>query len=933
MRTIRRLLPVLLLWFAGCIERTDLPEVPFEKYVLANGLEVVLHEDRSDPIVSVAVQYHVGAGRETPGHTGFAHLFEHMMFQESQHVGQDEFFSKIQDAGGTLNGGTGRDGTVYYEVVPKNALELALWLEADRMGFLLSKVTSEAFANQQSVVINEKKERMNNRPYGYAHYVTGKTLYPPDHPCHWPVIGETRDIIAATVSDAHAFHKKWYGPNNATLVVAGDFDRDRTRKWIEKYFGEIPASPPVEPPAPRPVSLSKTHKAYYEDAFARSAQLTLTYPTIEQFHPDSYALDYLADLLGHGKKTPLYKVIVEERKLAPGAAAYHYNGEVAGEFTISVRTFAGVVLDDVENAIEEALARFETDGFRDEDLQRHKIMQETSFYNGIASVLSKSFRLGWYNEYAGSPAFVYEDLRRTMAVTPDDVRRVYRTYIRRKPNVSLSVVPKSKADLATKGAERFDIQRDPAFEAKDLGRPGEGAVSTEPVASSFDRSVEPKKAPHPNVTLPIVWREELDNGLRVLGIEHTELPLVRFALTIPGGMLLDGTNKVGVANLMAALMNEGTQQRTAAELQDAIRDLGAGLRVSAGRETVVLRGNCLAKRFPTTVSLLEEVLLEPRWDPDEFERLRKRTLENIKRRRANPEALASEVYDRLVYGDNHVFAYPRTGTPESVSAVTLEDLKTRYARSLSPSEAYLAVAGDVSPAEVRRAFASLAARWRPHTVELPRFPRPAALSKPRVCFVDVPGAPQSQIRIGYLAMAYTDPDFYPANVMNFKLGGAFNSVLNTILREEKGYTYGAHSGFDGTRLPGPFTAEAAVTASATLDSMKIFRDRMRAYRNGISEEELASTRNAILGSTARRFESLDALLGMLNRIAAYGLPDDYVRHRERIVREMTLDRHRKLAQKHIVPDRMLFFVVGDAATQREPLESLGLGPAELLPRP
>jgi len=617
MRTIRRLLPVLLLWFAGCIERTDLPEVPFEKYVLANGLEVVLHEDRSDPIVSVAVQYHVGAGRETPGHTGFAHLFEHMMFQESQHVGQDEFFSKIQDAGGTLNGGTGRDGTVYYEVVPKNALELALWLEADRMGFLLSKVTSEAFANQQSVVINEKKERMNNRPYGYAHYVTGKTLYPPDHPCHWPVIGETRDIIAATVSDAHAFHKKWYGPNNATLVVAGDFDRDRTRKWIEKYFGEIPASPPVEPPAPRPVSLSKTHKAYYEDAFARSAQLTLTYPTIEQFHPDSYALDYLADLLGHGKKTPLYKVIVEERKLAPGAAAYHYNGEVAGEFTISVRTFAGVVLDDVEDAIEEALARFETDGFRDEDLQRHKIMQETSFYNGIASVLSKSFRLGWYNEYAGSPAFVYEDLRRTMAVTPDDVRRVYEKYIRKKPCVSLSVVPRSKADLAATGAERFDIVPDPPFEEKDLGRTGEDKVSTEPIPSSFDRSEEPVKSPHPTVILPSVWREQFDSGLRALGIEHTELPLVRFALTIPGGMLLDSTNKVGVANLMAALMNEGTRHRTAAELQDAIRDLGAGLRVSADRENLVLRGNCLASRFPATVSLVEEMLLEPRWDSGE----------------------------------------------------------------------------------------------------------------------------------------------------------------------------------------------------------------------------------------------------------------------------------------------------------------------------
>lgn len=933
MRMTARVLPTLLLLLAGCVEKTDLPDVPFEKYVLANGLEVVLHEDRSDPVVSVAVQYHVGASRETPGHTGFAHLFEHMMFQESQHVGQDQFFRKVQEAGGTLNGGTSRDGTVYYEVVPKNALEMALWLEADRMGYLLSKVTAEAFANQQSVVINEKKQRMDNRPYGFAHYFTGKLLYPSDHPYRSPVIGETPDIIAATLADAHAFHKKWYGPNNATLTVAGDFDRLQARRWIAKYFGEVPASPPVKDPAPRQVILTATRKAYYEDRFARSPQLTLSFPTVAQFHPDSYALDYLADLVSSGKKTPMYKVIVEEKKLAPGASAYHHGGELAGTFVISMRTFADVALPDVETAVEEALARFEAEGFSDEDLQRHKIMQETAFYNGLASVLSKSFRLGWYNEYAGSPAFVYEDLRRTMAVTPADVRRVYAKYVKGKPHVSLSVVPTGKADLAAVGAERFEIQPDPAFEATDLGRPGEGTVSTNRIASSFDRSTEPAKGPLPNVTLPSVWRDRLENGLNVSGVEHDELPLVRFSLTLPGGMLMDGTNKVGVANLMAALMNEGTQQRTPAELQDAIRDLGAGLRISAGREGAVLRGNCLASRFRATVALAEEMLLQPRWDPGELARIRQRTIEGIKRRKADPGSIASETYDRLIYGDGHIFAYPSSGTTGSVSSITLDDLKVRYTKSISPSGAYLTVAGDVSPGEVREAFASLASNWKPRPVELPVVPSPPARSKPRLCFVDVPGAKQSQVRIGYLAMAYTDPDFYPANVMNYKLGGTFNSVLNTILREKKGYTYGAHSGFDGSRLPGPFMAEAAVTSSATLDSVKIFLEQLRAYRNGISSEDLASTRKAILGSTARRFESLDALLGMLNSIAKYGLPDDYVRQRERIVRDMTVERHRELAQKHIVPERMVFLVVGDAATQREPLESLGLGPAELLTQP
>ncbi|MDP6523555.1 MAG: pitrilysin family protein [Kiritimatiellia bacterium] len=932
MRILRLFLIVLPMLVVGCDDKFDLPEVSFEKYVLSNGLEVIMHEDRSDPVVSVAVQYHVGANREEPGHTGFAHLFEHMMFQESEHVGQDEFFSRIQDAGGTLNGGTSRDGTVYYEVVPNNALEMVLWMESDRMGFLLSKVTQEAFANQQTVVINEKKQRMDNRPYGYGRYVVGKLLYAPDHPYNHTVIGETPHLISATVADAHAFHKKWYGPNNATLTLAGSFEIEQAKAWISKYFGEITAPPPVRDPGPRPAALQSTRKAFYEDRFAKSPQLILTFPTVEQFHTDSYALDYLADLLSHGKKTPLYKVIVEDKKLAPGVSAYHHAGELAGTFTITVRTFEGTRLADLESAVEEGLARFEKDGFDKRDLRRLKIMEETHFYNGLAEVLSKSFRLGWYNEYAGSPDFALEDLRRKIAVTPADVRRVYSRYIKGKSHVSVSVVPKGETGLAASGAERFEIPVDPSFAQDDLGRRGEGEVSTNPVPSSFNRSQVPAKGPLPSISLPSVWRAGVKNGLRVLGVEHNELPLVRFSLTIPGGMLLDTNNKVGVANLMALLMNEGTRTRTPPELQDAIRDLGADLGVFAGKEEIVIWGNCLASKFPATMALLTEMLLEPRWDADEFIRVKKRTLEGIKRHRADPESIAAETFDRLIYGEGHVFGHPLAGNTDSVASITLKDLKERYANSLSPSGAYLAIAGDVCKAEVVQSLAQLNARWAPGQVRIPAFTPAPPRSSPRLCFVDVPGARQSHIRIGYLALAYTHPDYYPANVMNDKLGGAFDSVFNAILREEKGYTYGARSRFSGTKLTGPFTAEAAVTSAATLDSMRIFLDEMKNYREGISGERLASTRNAILGSTARRFESLDALLEMLNNIAAYDLPDDYIRQRESIVREMTVRHHKELAQEYIVPERMVFLVVGDAATQLKPLEELGLGPVELLPR-
>ncbi len=331
---------------------------------------MILHEDKSDPIVSVAILYHVGSNREEKGRTGFAHLFEHMLFQESQHVGQDQFFRKIQGAGGELNGGTSFDYTIYFEIVPKNALEMCLWLEADRMGYLLPTVTTEAFANQQEVVQNEKRQRVDNVPYGHTNYVIHKSLFPEDHPYNWQVIGSFEDLKNATLADVRQFFVKWYGPNNATLVIAGDYDKAQTKQWVEKYFGELkPAAPE---PKPTPVTLDKTKRAFHEDNFARSPELTMSFPTVQQYHKDAYALDLLADLLSDGKKAPLYKVIVEEKKLAPSAPAFQQSLEVTGYFQFRARAFPDKSLTEAEKAMHEALARFEKEGFTDRDLARIK---------------------------------------------------------------------------------------------------------------------------------------------------------------------------------------------------------------------------------------------------------------------------------------------------------------------------------------------------------------------------------------------------------------------------------------------------------------------------------------------------------------------------------------------------------------------------------
>lgn len=922
------LLIAVFLVMGGCAPKAEAPakfRIAYEKYTLDNGLEVVLHEDRSDPIVALALQFHVGSNREVKGRTGFAHLFEHMMFQESQHVGQDQFFKKIQEAGGTLNGGTSRDGTIYFEVLPKNALEMAMWLESDRLGFLRSTITYEAFANQQGVVKNEKRQGVDNRPYGHTRFVIGKLLYPEDHPYNWQVIGSMDDLANATLKDVQEFHEKWYRPNNCTLVVAGDFDKEQTKAWIEKYFGEIESGDKIEDPKPVPVTLEETKLAFHEDNFAKSPELNMVFPTAEQYHPDSYALSFLGQLLSVGKKAPLYKVIVEEKKLAPSVSGYQGSSEIASEFRIRIRTFPKVNLNDVKQAIFDTFEKFEIESFTEQDVERIKAKIETSFYNRLSSILYKSFQLARYNEYAGAPDYITTDLEKIQAVTKEDILRVYEKYIKDKPYVMTGFVPMGQTDLVVEGSERFPVVEEAIMaEEKPLEAPTE-EVKVELIPSSFDRSAEPPKGPDPEITLPEVWQETLTNGLRLYGIEHHELPLVRFSVIIKGGQFHDDTNKVGVANLVSDLMMEGTKNKTPIELEEAIDDLGASINMYTGRESISIYANCLAFKFADVYQLVEEILIEPRWDEKEFERIKRETLETIHRNKANPSTTSYNVFNKLVYGEKHIFGYPTIGTQKSVEAITLDDLKTYYQNHFSPSITYIAIVGDIAQEQAVETFKALEEKWAAKDVTLAEYPLPEPRDKAMVCFVDVPNAKQSVIRIGNLGLAYNDPDFYPAYFMNYKLGGSFNSIVNMILREEKGYTYGARTGFSGYHIPGTFSASSSVQSRVTLESVQIFKDSMTKYQEGIPPEDLEFTKNALVKSNTRRFETIGALLGMLNTIASYDLPVDYIKKQEEIAQNMTLDRHKELAQKYINPDKMIYLIVGDAATQMKSLDKLGLG--------
>jgi len=915
----------------GCSqqEKSSL-SIPYETYKLDNGLTVILNEDKSDPITSLVILYHVGSSREVPGKTGFAHLFEHMMFQRSENVGEDQFFKYIEGAGGTLNGGTSYDQTIYFEVVPKNALEMAMWLESDRMGYLINTVTPQSFALQQNVVQNEKRQGVDNMPYGFTDYIILKNLYPEGHPYSWDVIGEMEDLKNATVEDVKEFHQKFYIPNNATLVVSGDYDITEVKALIEKYFGEIPAGADLSDPEPKNITLNETKKFFHEDNFARAPQYTMVFPTNQQYTKDAYSLDVLAQLLGQGKKAPLYKVLVKEKKLTSNVRSFNQALELTGNFQINITANPSTSLNDVEKAVFESFTRFETDKFTEKDLQRIKARLETDFYRTISSVMYKSFMLAMYSEYAGSPDYMLKELEMMQSVTMDDVWDVYNRYIKGQNYVATSFVPKGQADLIAEGSVNAGIVEEDITKATKMEVAEAAEEVIEKTPSKIDRSVAPVPGPDPSLTLPQVWQDEAANGMKIYGIEQHELPLITYSIVIKGGHMLDDISKPGVARFTAQMLNEGTKNKTPEELEEAIQLLGSNITVRGGEENITVSVSSLARNFESTVALVEEILLEPRWDEEQFSLNKTRTVNNLKRNLADPNYLASITSGKLILGNDNIFSTDISGTVESVEAITMDDLKAFYEKSISPSVANFLIVGDVDQARVGKALTGLNERWMAKEVTMPAFTFPPVPEKATLHFVDVPGAKQSVISIGNLSLTRDHPDFYKAEVANFMLGGGASARLFMVLREEKGFTYGAYSYFDGQKSYGTFNASAAVRSDATLESVQLFRDIMSEYRAGVPAEYVEFTKGSLLKMNALRFETIDAKLGMLNTMTFFGLPMDYVKQEENYLRGLTVEQVNETVQKYIDPMRMYYVVVGDAATQMKGLKEVGFGEPVLM---
>lgn len=903
------------------VEKTgDEVVIPYEKYELENGLTLIIHEDHSDPLVHVDVTYHVGSAREELYKSGFAHFFEHMMFQGSDNVADEEHFKIVTESGGTLNGTTNRDRTNYFETLPSNYLETGLWLEADRMGFFLDAVTQEKFEVQRATVKNEKGQNYDNRPYGRFSELNAAALYPLGHPYSWLTIGKVEDLDRVDVTDLKKFFLRWYGPNNATLTVGGDVNPQEVIQLVEKYFGNIPRGPEVDPMSLDPVTLEGDRYVSYVDSNIRFPAVTFTWPTVPRFHPDEAPLDALAEILGQGKSSFMYKQFVLPQK-AINASSSHPTSELAGEFFMFVLPFPGQTLSDFETQVRNILNEFEEAGVSDDDLAKFKAGQESNTINGLASVSGKVSQLASYETFTGNPNMISEDLQRYLDVTKEDIMRVFNKYIKGKPAVVLSILTEG-TEPANPDNYEIRTEGDNPFPTTNY----DGLAYNKP-ADSFDRSVKPSPGPSPLVKVPDFWSAKLDNGMKVIGTETDEIPVVALQLSINGGHKMDihDPKKSGLAQLTAQMMNEATENFSAEEIQEELRKLGSSVSIYANDDRTIMTVSSLKKNLSPTLKIAEEILFRPKFDQADFDRLKKQQLEGIQASYKDPAGIANIVFRRLLFGDEHIYSVPAGGIEETVSNITLDDVKAFYGKYYAPNLAELVVVGDITEAEVMDGLGFIK-NWETKDITLPTLPEAKPSQDTRLYLVDKQGAPQSQIRIGYLTDLTYDPtgDYFKSYLMNYPLGGAFNSRINLNLREDKGWTYGARSYFDIDDEPGPYVASAGVKAEATDSAVYEFMTEIENYRkNGITDEELEFMRKSVGQSDARAYETPGQKANFLRRIVHYDLDPDFVDKQTEIINTISKDEINAMARKYLQDDKMYILVVGDAASNRQGLDRLG----------
>jgi zinc protease len=899
--------------------RPQIPTLKVERYTLNNGLTVILHEDHTTPVVAVNVWYKVGSKDEKLGRTGFAHLFEHMMFQGSQHHDQD-YFLPLEKLGAEVNGGTTEDQTMYYDTVPSNALELALWLEADRMGFLLPSMTQERLDNQRDVVKNERRQTVDNVPYGQAEEATLRALYPPAHPYHHSVIGSMADLSAARLEDVAAFFRTYYVPNNALLCIAGDFQPGPARQWVEKYFGPLPRGPePAPRPQPRVPDLSTPRHIEMTDAVSLPRS-QLIWPTVPANHPDEPALDVLASILGElPKENRLFRALMYDRQLAAQVGASHPTHLLTGTFEVSVYARPGVddrpkhQLAELVKLVDAEIERLRKDGPTAAEVRKAQNQRESGVIMGLQSVSHKASVLNQYTAFVDDPLGYRTELEKVFAVTPADVQRVARQYL--GPNrLELDVLPGAPAsrppEVAVDRSKQAPLFNPPSVAVKD----------------NFNRSVMPRLGPRPRYAPPRFERRQLSCGLELRVVERHELPIVTCDLVIKSGETLTPKGKEGLASITAGLLDEGTTSRNALQLAGELSEIGATLGAGGDLEASTVSLTTLARHLDQALDLYADVILHPAFPEKELNRLKIQRLAQLKARADDAEQTAGAVFPRLIYGLDHPYGRPVLGTAGTVRSLTRDDAVAFYKRITVPGNAALVVVGDVQPTTITAALDARFGAWpRGPVPPAPSVAPPAASSrKGPIYLIDRPAAAQSVIAIGRIGAPRKSAEFPAISVMNSILGGQFVSRINLNLREDKGYSYGAHSSFSFWNGPGPFeaggTVGTAVTRESLVEVLKELTDITG--RRPVTDPELAFAKDRIIRGFPSRFETTFGVAGQVAILVADDLPDDEFEHYESRVEAVTRADVDRVARKYITPEEMKILVVGDASVIEGGLKGL-----------
>jgi len=876
-------------------------DIPYTKYVLDNGLTLIVHEDRKAPVVAVNVWYHVGSKNEKLGKTGFAHLFEHLMFNGTENY-DDDYFKPFDRVGATdMNGTTNEDRTNYFQNVPNTALDVALWMESDRMGHLLGAVTQEKLDEQRGVVKNEKRQR-ENQPYGKVFDYIQEAVYPQGHPYSWTTIGSMEDLDAASLDDVREWFKTYYGPNNAVIVVAGDIDAETAKQRVEAYFGDIPPGPPLARHDTWVAKRSGTHRQILEDRVPQ-ARVYKVWNTPEWGSPEADQLKLASAVLASDKNSRLYKRLVYQDQIATDVGSMAYTAEIGGAFLVWATAQPGTDLSAVEAAMDEEIARFLREGPQKKELARVKTQQRSGFIRGVERIGGfggKSDILAKNEVFAGDPDYYKVSQGRIKMATPASVRDAAREWL-------------------SDGVYVLEVH------------PFEERTAAE---SGVNRSKLPEPDQWPDVRFPEFEKTTLSNGLNVIIANRPAVPVVNFSLMVDAGYSADQMGVPGTASLAMNMMDEGTGGRSALEISEELALLGANLGASANLDTSVVSLSALKENLDDSLEVYADVILNPAFPEKEFERLQKQQLASIQREKVTPVSMALRVFPRLLYGEDHAYGLPFTGsgTEESVQGLSTAELQAYHQAWFKPNNATMIVVGDTTAEEIAPKLERLFADWEAGETPEKNVAEVSHREEATVYLMDRPGSEQSIIFAAHIAPPKANPNEIAIESMNDVLGGTFSSRINMNLREDKHWSYGASSLLVNAQGQRPFIVYAPVQGDRTKESMLEIQKELEAVvgERPPTEQEVAKIKDKNTLSLPGRWETGSAVAGSIAEIVRFGLPDDHWDTYSSKVRELEVADVADVAKNVIFPDKLVWVVVGDRKQIEPGIRELGLGAISLI---